>query len=72
MLRILTIAAPEVEPVDTGLFAGAVLDNSEEFERLFFGLKPFIRPVARDTEDFRDWDAIRTWAEGLRPALMAE
>ena len=35
-LKPLRKAAPEVEPVDIGLFAGAVLDDTEEFDRLFF------------------------------------
>jgi menaquinone-dependent protoporphyrinogen oxidase len=65
-------AAPEVEPVDTGLFGGAVLDDTEEFSRLFFLFKSIARPIARDTDDSRDWDAIRAWAGGIRPALLAE
>lgn len=62
-------AAPEIEPVDTGLFAGAVLDDTEEFQRLFFGFKYIIRAVASDTDDQRDWDAIRAWATELAPKL---
>jgi menaquinone-dependent protoporphyrinogen oxidase len=62
-------AAPEVEPVDTGLFAGAVLDDTDEFKRLFFGFRFIVRSVGQDMEDHRDWEAIRAWAEGLRPAL---
>lgn len=63
-------AAPEVEAVDIGLFAGAVLNDTEEFKRLF----PFFRFVAgamaRNQEDHRDWDAIRAWATGLKPVLL--
>ena len=65
-------AAPEVEPVDIGLFAGAVLDDTEEFNRLFFLLKSIVRATAQDMDDARDWEAIRAWAEGLRPALVAK
>jgi menaquinone-dependent protoporphyrinogen oxidase len=65
-------ATPEVEQVDIGLFAGAVLDDTEEFDRLFFLSKAIVRSVAQDMEDQRDWEAIRAWAEGLRPALLAE
>jgi menaquinone-dependent protoporphyrinogen oxidase len=65
-------AAPEVEPVDVGLFAGAVLDDTEEFNRLFFLFKFIVRAVAQDMEDERDWEAIRAWAGGLRPALAVE
>jgi menaquinone-dependent protoporphyrinogen oxidase len=63
-------AAPEVEPVDIGLFAGAVLDDTEEFKRLFPGLKFVAKAMARDMDDHRDWEAIRAWATGLKPALL--
>ncbi len=62
-------AAPDVEPVDVGLFAGAVLADTEEFKRLF----PLLRIPARamaEQPDHRDWEAIRAWAEGLRPKLF--
>jgi menaquinone-dependent protoporphyrinogen oxidase len=62
-------AAPEVEPVDTGLFAGAVLTDTDEFKKLFFALKFIVQATAKETSDQRDWDAIRSWAEGLRPLL---
>ena len=62
-------AAPEVEPVDIGLFGGAVLDDTEEFNRLFFGFRFIIKAVAQDTDDSRNWEAIQTWAEELRPKL---
>jgi menaquinone-dependent protoporphyrinogen oxidase len=65
-------AAPEIEPVDIGLFAGAVLDDTEEFNRLFFLVKSIVRATAQDLDDARDWGAIRAWAEGLHPALMAK
>jgi menaquinone-dependent protoporphyrinogen oxidase len=63
-------AAPEVEPVDTGLFAGAILTDTEEFRRLFFVLKYSIQATAEETGDHRDWEGIRAWAEGLRPRLL--
>jgi menaquinone-dependent protoporphyrinogen oxidase len=71
-LEPLRKAAPEVEPVDIGLFAGAVLDDTEEFKRLFFGFKAIARSIAQDLDDERDWEAIRAWAEGVRPVLLAE
>jgi menaquinone-dependent protoporphyrinogen oxidase len=64
-------AAPEIEPVDVGLFAGAVLEDTEEFNRLFFLVKSIVRATAQEAEDCRDWEAIRAWAEGLRPALAS-
>jgi menaquinone-dependent protoporphyrinogen oxidase len=71
-LEPLRKAAPEVEPVDIGLFAGAVLEDTEEFNHLFFLVKSIVRATAQDLDDARDWDAIRTWAEGLRPVLVAK
>jgi len=68
-LEPLRQAAPEVKPVDTGLFAGAVLNDTEEFKHLFFGFRFMASAMARNTPDHRDWDAIRAWAQGLRPAL---
>ncbi len=65
-------AAPEVKPVDIGLFGGAVLTDTEEYERLFFGLKFVADSMAKETADHRDWDAIRAWAESMRPSLLAE
>jgi menaquinone-dependent protoporphyrinogen IX oxidase len=71
-LEPLRKAAPDVEPVDIGLFAGAVLNDTVEFKRMFFLFKSIVRAVAEDLEDHRDWEAIRAWAGGLRPALSGE
>ena len=49
--------APEVEPVALGLFAGS-LDPSMQ---LVVPGGPY--------GDFRDWEAIRAWAEEIRPVL---
>jgi menaquinone-dependent protoporphyrinogen oxidase len=57
--------APEVEPVDVGVFAGAVLNDTPEFKRLFPLLKIPIGGMASSTPDHRDWDAIRAWTEAL-------
>lgn len=62
-------AAPEVEPVEVGLFAGAVLSDTEEYRRLFPLLKIPIGGMAKSEPDHRDWEAIRSWAEELRPKL---
>jgi menaquinone-dependent protoporphyrinogen oxidase len=71
-LEPLRNAAPELEPVDIGLFAGAVLDDTEEFKRLFFFLKFIARSMAKETPDHRDWETIRAWARQLRPSLGLE
>lgn len=70
-LEPLRKAAPEVEPVDIGLFAGAVLDDTEEFKRLFPFFKFVARAMARDTPDHRDWEAIHAWAQKIGPSLLA-
>jgi menaquinone-dependent protoporphyrinogen oxidase len=59
-------AAPAVEPLDVGLFAGAVLTDTPEFERLFPLFKMPFRAAGAEMPDGRDWEAIRAWAEGLR------
>jgi len=52
---------PDVEPVGLGLFAGSL---APEFGQL---------PEYQDSPfgDYRDWDAIRSWANEIRPALLA-
>ena len=70
-LEPLRQAAPEVEPVDTGLFAGAVMNDTAEFKRLFPFLKLIARSIADKTPDHRDWDAIHGWANGLYPLLAS-
>lgn len=68
-LEPLRQAAPDVEPVEIGLFAGAVLEDTPEFGRLFVGLKFAIRSAAQSTRDHRDWEAIGAWARELQPSL---
>ena len=68
-LEALRQTAPDVEPVDTALFAGAVLADTAEFKRLFPLFKIPVKAMA-EQPDHRDWGAIRTWAEGLRPKLF--
>jgi menaquinone-dependent protoporphyrinogen oxidase len=65
----LRAAAPGIEPVDVGLFGGAVLSDTEEYRRLFPLLKIPVGAMADSEPDHRDWEAIRSWAEGLRPKL---
>ena len=64
-------AAPEVRPVSTGLFAGAVLAEGEDFDRLFPLTKIPVKAMAEDTPDHRDWEAIRAWAMEVAPELMS-
>ena len=60
---------PEVQPVDVGLFAGAVLTEGEDYEKLSWFMRLMLRVMSKEG-DHRDWDAIRNWAVGLRPALL--
>lgn len=57
---------PQVEPVDVGLFAGEL-----DYGKIRPPLKWVLKLMKQPEGDFRDWDAIRGWAEGLRPVLQA-
>ena len=59
-------AVPEVQPVKVGTFAG-VLDYSN----LSWPIKAVMKLKGAPEGDFRDWTAIRTWAEGLCSPLLA-
>jgi len=59
-----------VKPVSEGLFAGA-LDIKKVIsfrDRLLFRVSVLFGVWTEG--DHRDWDAIRTWAESLRPLLL--
>jgi menaquinone-dependent protoporphyrinogen IX oxidase len=60
---------PEVQPVDIGLFAGAILTEGKDFEKQFFFWKFIMRSMAEQSGDERNWDAIRAWATDLRSKL---
>jgi menaquinone-dependent protoporphyrinogen oxidase len=62
-------AAPGVIPVDTNVFAGAVLADTPEFNKLFPLMKMGVKAAANEQEDLRDWDAIHNWAEDLQSKL---
>jgi menaquinone-dependent protoporphyrinogen oxidase len=53
-----------LEPIDSGLFAGALKP-----ETLSFVEKQIMNAMESPQGDFRNWDAIQSWAERLRPAL---
>jgi menaquinone-dependent protoporphyrinogen oxidase len=60
---------PEVQPVDVGLFDGAVLTEGEDYEKLSWLMRLVLKAMSEEG-DHRDWDAIRDWAAGLRPKLL--
>jgi len=59
--------APQVQPVDVGLFAGAL-----DLEKLGFLPKLILKAMKAEEGDTLDPDAIRTWASGLTTALVRE
>jgi menaquinone-dependent protoporphyrinogen oxidase len=58
--------APRIQPVATGLFPGAM-----NFNKLSLVHKTILKAKGASEGDYRDWTAIRTWAEGLSSPLLA-
>jgi menaquinone-dependent protoporphyrinogen IX oxidase len=58
-------AAPAAQPVAEGIFAGAVLADTPEYQQLFPPFKIPAKAMSESVPDHRDWDAIRSWAETL-------
>jgi menaquinone-dependent protoporphyrinogen oxidase len=54
-----------VQPVGVGLFAGAM-----DYGKLPFVFRLMMKAMGTPEGDFRDWEGIRAWAAGLRPALL--
>ncbi len=66
-------AAPGMLPVDSGLFAGALITEGGDFDDLNPMLRGMVGKMAENQPDHRDLpnqDAIRAWAEAL-PAKLA-
>jgi menaquinone-dependent protoporphyrinogen oxidase len=63
-------AVPHVKPVEMGLFAGA-LDYSKLNLVYRAVMKSKMKKQGVPEGDFRDWDAIRAWAEGLHTKLLS-
>jgi len=68
-LDALRQAATSVTPVAIGLFAGAVLTDTEEFRRMLPCLKIPIKSMAKKSPDKRNWEEIRAWTEELAGKL---
>ena len=62
-------AAPDVRPLDTGLFAG-VLDYEKMNMMIRMVMKSKMKSKGVPEGDFRDWNAIRSWAGGLSSRLL--
>ena len=59
-------AVPQVQPVKVGTFAGAL-----DYSNLSLPIKAIMNLKGATEGDFRDWTAIRAWAEGLCSPLLA-
>jgi menaquinone-dependent protoporphyrinogen IX oxidase len=59
-------AVPQVLPVKVGTFAGAL-----NYSNLSSPIKVIMKLKGASEGDFRDWTAIRVWAEGLCSPLLA-
>ena len=55
---------PHVKPLDIGLFAGAV-----DYTKLSLVYSLILKMKGAPEGDFRNWETIRIWAAGVRPAL---
>lgn len=58
-------AAPQVEPVGTGLFGGVM-----DYDKLALPIRLMMKTMKSPEGDYRDWEAIRTWVAEVRPALL--
>jgi menaquinone-dependent protoporphyrinogen oxidase len=54
-----------VQPVDVGLFAGAM-----DYSKLPFILRLVMKAMKSPKGDFRDWEAIRAWANRVHDRLI--
>jgi menaquinone-dependent protoporphyrinogen oxidase len=61
--------APDVEPVDVGMFGGDVPMAGAVFEQMPLPMQNVIRAMGGEG-DHRDWNLIKSWTERVRPALL--
>jgi menaquinone-dependent protoporphyrinogen oxidase len=55
-----------VQPVDVGLFAGAM-----DYSKLSFVYRLIVKAMGATEGDFRNWEAIHDWATSIRPMLFS-
>jgi menaquinone-dependent protoporphyrinogen oxidase len=75
-LAPLRSAAPAVQPVSVGLFAGAVLTETPAYRRRSFFMRWIVKAMKQKMDeegqsDYRDWATIRGWAKEIAPLLQA-
>lgn len=58
-----------VSPVAEGLFGGAVRFKDYSFGSML-GMRIFLACIGMPEGDHRDWGAIRSWADEVRPKLL--
>lgn len=74
-LRKVTDKYPDVNPISTGLFGGAVVTEGKDFDKLNFFIKKVIGSMKTKMEedygksDFRDWEKIEAWTLSLAEKL---
>jgi len=56
---------PNIQPVDSGFFAGR-MDSG----KLSFLFRAIVKKMEEPDNDYRNWEAIREWAAQLRPLLL--
>jgi len=65
---------PHLNPVSVGLFGGAVVTESKEYNSLFVLVRKIIDAMKKKMvedygkSDFRDWEKIRNWSEEIIPS----
>lgn len=69
-LAPLRAKAPQMTPVDIGLFGGAVLTEGKDFRRQDPFRKMIERSMAKTSPDARNWEAIGAWAGKIVPLLV--
>ncbi len=59
-----------LRPAAEASFAGALLPGQYPKLTDRLGLRIFLAAIHLKAGDYRDWDAVRAWAESLRPLLV--
>jgi menaquinone-dependent protoporphyrinogen oxidase len=59
----------QIQPVAEGSFAGALWPGKYAKLSEKIGLRIFLAAIKLKAGDYRDWSAIRTWAEQITPRL---